>query len=316
MEPEVTERIMTMKEAIKKFVSNGSFVYIGGYVCRSAFAAVHEIIRQKKRNLTVTRSNMSDDFDQLVGAGCVKRLISSFLSLGFHGLSRCFRRAMEKKIPHEIEIEEYTNLSLPMMLLAGSLGIPFIPTKDLLGSDILKHRGFRGENKYHIINSPFTREEVLVVPALNPDVGIIHVQQVDAYGNAQMWGIGGDCKFGANASKKVIVTAERIVSRELIGRDPSRTIIPGFRVNAVVECPWGSHPNYVPGFYDVDFDFGGMYSKAARDVKTLEEFFDEWVYGVEDRAEYINHYIQKFGYSKLEELRAKPFYSYSVNYGY
>ena len=115
-----------------------------------------------------------------------------------------------KGIPHRIELEEYTNLSLPMMLMAGAMGMPFIPVKDMLGTDLLKYKSFMGENKYKIIESPFAGETTLLVPALNPDVAIIHVQQADEYGNAQIWGIGGDCKYGANAAKQVIVCCERI----------------------------------------------------------------------------------------------------------
>ncbi|MCK7468172.1 MAG: hypothetical protein MZU91_08650 [Desulfosudis oleivorans] len=135
-----------------------------------------------------------------------------------------------KGIPHKIEVEEYTNLSLPLMLMAGALGMPFVPVKDMVGTDLMNIKSFMGDNKYKMIESPFDGSPVLLAPALRPDVAIIHVQQADEDGNAQMWGIGGDCKWGANAAKKVIVSCERIVSRETVGKDPSRTIVPSFKV--------------------------------------------------------------------------------------
>ena len=309
-------KIMSMKEAIKQHVTSGNFLFIGGYVCRTPFSAIHEIIRQGLQDLTITRSNASDDFDMLIGAGSVKRFISTFLSLGLYGLGRCYRRSIEQGIPHKIEVEEYTNLSLPMMLLAGSMGMPFVPVKDMLGTDLLKVKAFMGENKYKIIDSPFDGSPTLLVPALNPDVGIIHVQHADEDGNAQMWGIGGDCQYGANAAKKVIVSCEKIVSREIIGKDPSRTIVPSFKVAAVVEEPYAAHPGYTPGFYDVDFSMGYIYQQASNTVKGFQEFLKEWVYDIEDREAYIHHYIERFGYAHFKKLQADFDYGYPVSYAY
>jgi len=309
-------KVMTTADAVGNFVNDGDFLFIGGYICRPPFAAIHEIIRQKKRNLTVTRSNAADDFDMLIGAGCVKRFIATFLSLGLYGLARCYRRSIEKGIPHKIELEEYTNLSLPLMLMAGAMGMPFVPVKDMVGTDLMKIRSFMGDNKYKMIDSPFDGTPTMVVPALRPDIAIIHVQQADEEGNAQMWGIGGDCKWGANAAKKVIVSCERIVSRETVGKDPSRTIVPSFKVVAVTEEPFGAHPGYTPGFYDVDLQFGNLYKEASNTVEGFQAFLDEWVFGVKDRTEYVQHYIQKFGYAQYKRLQAKFDYGYTVSYAY
>jgi glutaconate CoA-transferase subunit A len=309
-------KLTTMKDAIAAHVVDGGFVYIGGYICRTPFSAVHEIIRQGRKDLTITRSNAADDFDMLIGAGCVKRFIATFLSLGVYGLGRCYRRSIEKGIPHKIEIEEYSNLSLPLMLMAGAMGMPFMPVRDMVGSDLMNVKSFMGDNKYKMIESPFDKSPVLLVPALNPDVGIIHVQQADENGNAQIWGIGGDCQWGANACAKVIVSAERIVSREVIGMDPSRTIVPDFKVVAVVEEPYGSHPGYTPGFYDVDFAFGSLYQKASDTEEGFKAFLDEWVYGTKDRADYIDHYIKKFGWDAFRRLQARFGFSYPVSYEY
>jgi len=309
-------KVMPMKEAISSHVRSGDFLFIGGYICRSPYAAVHEIIRQGIKELTVTRSNAADDFDLLIGAGCVKRFIATFLSLGLWGLARCYRRSLEKGIPHKVEVEEYTNLSLPMMLMAGSMGMPFVPVRDMVGTDLMNVKSFMGDNKYKFIDSPFDGSPVLLAPALNPDVAIIHVQQADEEGNAQIWGIGGDCKVGANAAKKVIVCCERIVSRETIGKDPSRTIVPSFKVAAVVEEPFGCHPGYTPGFYDVDQSFGFQYQQASNTVEGFQDFLKEWVFDIGDRTEYISHYIDKYGYSQYKNLQAGFDYSYPVSYEY
>jgi len=309
-------KVMTTADAIQKYVGDGEFLFIGGYICRPPFAAIHEIIRQKKRDLTITRSNAADDFDMLIGAGCVKRFIATFISLGLYGLARCYRRSIEQGIPHKIELEEYTNLSLPLMLMAGALGMPFVPVKDMVGTDLMKIKSFMGDDKYKMIESPFDGSPVMLVPALRPDVAIIHVQQADEDGNAQMWGIGGDCKWGANAAKKVIVSCERIVSRETIGKDPSRTIVPSFKVVAVTEEPFGAHPGYTPGFYDADLSYGYLYKEASNTVEGFQAFLDEWVFGQKDRTEYVNYYIQKFGYAQYQRLQAKFDYGYPVSYAY
>jgi glutaconate CoA-transferase, subunit A len=309
-------KVTTMKEAIANHVRDGDFLFIGGYICRTPFAAIHEIIRQGKKDLTITRSNAADDFDMMIGAGVVKRFIATFLSLGIYGLGRCYRRSIEHGTPHRIEVEEYTNLSLPMMLMAGAMGMPFVPVQDMMGTDLLKVRSFMGEGKYKIIDSPFDGKPTLLVPALQPDVAIIHAQQADENGNTQIWGIGGDCKVGANAAKKVIVSCERIVSRETIGLDPSRTIVPDFKVAAVVEEPFGAHPGYTPGFYDVDFAFGSLYQQASNTVEGFEAFLREWVYGQEDREAYIQHYIERFGYKTFDGLKADFGYSFPVSYEY
>lgn len=307
---------MTMQEAVSRHVADGDFLYIGGYICRTPFSAVHELIRQGRKDLTITRSNASEDFDMLIGAGVVKRFISTFLSLGLYGLGRCYRRSIEQGIPHKVELEEYTNLSLPMMLMAGSMGMPFVPVKDMVGTDLMKVSSFMGDGKYKVIDSPFDGTPTLLVPALNPDLAIIHVQQSDDEGNAQVWGIGGDCKVGANASGKVIVSCERIVGRDVVGKDPSRTIVPSIKVVAVVEEPFGSHPGYTPGFYDVDLNFGYLYQQASQTVEGFREFLDEWVFGVADRTAYIQHFIEKFGYERFRELQAGFDYGYPVSYAY
>jgi glutaconate CoA-transferase, subunit A len=196
------------------------------------------------------------------------------------------------------------------------MGMPFAPVRDMAGSDLMNVKSFMGENKYKVIESPFDGSPTVLVPALNPDVAIIHAQQADEDGNTQIWGIAGDCKWGANAAKKVIVSCERIVSRETVGKDPSRTIVPDFKVVAVVEEPFGSHPGYTPGFYDVDFNFGNVYKKASDTEEGFKAFLDEWVLGTKDRTDYTRHYIEKFGYTAFRNMQAKFDYGYPVSYSY
>jgi glutaconate CoA-transferase subunit A len=203
-----------------------------------------------------------------------------------------------------------------MMLMAGAMGMPFVPVRDMVGSDLLHVKSFLGDDKYKLISSPFDGKPVLCLPALNPDVAIIHVQQADEKGNAQIWGIGGDCKWGANAAKKVIVSCERVVHREIIGKDPSRTIVPDFKVVAVVEEPFGAHPGYTPGFYDIDFAFGHYYQQASKTVESFQAYLKEWVLDLPDRMAYTQHYIQQFGYDRFRKLQAAFDYSYPVSYSY
>jgi glutaconate CoA-transferase subunit A len=203
-----------------------------------------------------------------------------------------------------------------MMLMAGAMGMPFVPVRDLAGSDLLNVKSFMGDKKYKLINSPFDGSLTVVVPALKPDLAIIHVQQADELGNAQFWGIGGDCSVGANAAEKVVVSCERIVSRQVIGKDPSRTVVPDFKVAAVVEEPFCAHPGYTPGFYDVDFAFEGIYKEASSTEEGFQQFLDEWVFGVKDRRDYIQHYIEKFGYPAFEKLQAEFDFGYPVSYAY
>ena len=187
------------------------------------------------------------------------------------------------------------------MFLAGALGIPFIPTRTFLGTDFLSEDcithpgGWLRDKKYQLVECPFTEEKVVLLPALNPDVAMMHAQRADVEGNVQAWGAFGDSKWALWAGKKVIVSVEEIVATEVIRSDPNRTIVPSFKVSAVVHEPFGAHPGVMTGYYDMDFSFRtetmGMYSDRA----SCDRFLDEWVYGVQNRREYIEHYIQKLG---------------------
>jgi glutaconate CoA-transferase subunit A len=309
MSSEFAGKVMTLDEATRKFVDDGMTVYFGGFGQHTPFAAVHEIIRQRKRNLTITRAAGGVIFDQLIGAGCVKKIITSHV-WNFVGPTPtyAFKRAAEEGRP-KIEIEEDTLFSLNMRYLAGTLGLPFVPIKSVMGTAIFE----RGRKKhYRTMICPFTGEQLCLVRAINPDLGVLQVQRVDRDGNAQVWSVRGDSKHGINACERVIICAEEIVDTEVIKADPDRTVIPGFRVDAVVEEPWGSHPDFMQGYYDRDLEYYHMYGSETRTLEGFEKFLENWVYSVNDRKEYL----EKLGVKKMMKLRARHALSGPVNFGY
>ncbi len=298
-------KLKSMKEAISNFINNGDSVYISGFTHLIDFSASHEIIRQNKKNLTLIRMTPDVIYDQMVAAGTTSKLIFSYLGNPGVGSLHCIRRSIEKGEPNKVKIEEYTHGSLISALYAGASNIPFFPVNAVKGSDLPKHN----EN-YKLVKNPFTGEDVLVVKPIKPDVAIIHVQRADPDGNSQIWGIIGEQREVAFASKKVIVTAEEIVDSSIIKNDPNRTIIPGFIVSAVVHDPWGAHPSYAQGFYDRDNEFYLWWDKLSRDKHSTEQYLEEWVYGVDSRDEYI----AKLGEEKLSKLKMKE-WIIQVNYG-
>lgn len=310
-------KVMTAKEAVSEFIRDGETVSVGGFFHLTSNALTHEVIRQGKKHLTICSSSFNEHADQLIGAGCVDRMITSYLWLEVFGPCYCYRRSIEKAIPHKIELEEYSNFSMVVRFMAGALGIPYVPLNCLKGSDMMSHWGWTGENKVKLLQDPFgSGVEHAIVPALTPDVGYFHAQRADEEGNVQVWGNLADGPWGFRACKKVIVSVEEIVGRSEIGKDPNRTIVPAHKVAAVVEIPYGAHPKQSQGFYKEDRDFLFYYVDQSRKPEDWEKFMDEWVYGVGDRTEYIEKYIKEFGFKKFMDLRASSMQSYSVNYGY
>jgi glutaconate CoA-transferase subunit A len=232
-------KIRSMRDAVAEFVPDGSSVAMGLQMEQMIpFAAGHEIIRQKKRNLTLIGPISDILFDQLIGAGCAEQVIAAWIGNVMMGSAYNFRRAIEEG---GVKVFNMTNFAIALALQAGAMGVPFLPTKTALGSDTAK-----GNHFFYQIFSPFAPKESLgAVRALNPDVTIVHVQRADAEGNAHCWGNFGVMIEGVRAAKRVIVVAEEIVASEVIASDPNRTVIPGFLVNAVVECPYGAHPSPV-----------------------------------------------------------------------
>lgn len=302
-------KLKTMRDAIAQFVPDGSSVVMGTALeSLIPFAAGHEIIRQRKRALTLVGPISDMLFDQLIGAGCVTKIIAAWVGNVSAGLAHNYRRATEQGIPHPIEIIDHSNFTISLALLAGGLGVPFIPTYSLLGSDFIK----TNPTLKHA-ESPLGGEKILLVPALKPDVTILHVQRSDAEGNAHCWGNLGISEEAALASQRVIIVAEEIVPRDIIVSDPNRVIAPSFKVCAVVHEPGGAHPSSVQGYYYRDHEIYHDYHRATRTVEGMTEWMNSWVMGLNDRAEYL----QKLGEERWRGLLLKEHrYAAPVDYGY
>src|SRR5437763_14944987 len=285
-------KLLSMSEAVAKFVPDGSSVAMSLQLEQMIpFAADHEIIRQKKRNLTLIGPISDVLFDQLIGAGCVDRVIAAWIGNAMMGSAYNFRRAVEGG---SVKVFNMTNFTLALALQAGALGVPFLPTRSAQGSDTAK-----GNHFFYQIFSPFEPKESLwAVRALTPDVTIVHVQRADAEGNAHCWGNFGVMIEGVRAAKRVIVVAEEIVEPEVIASDPNRTAIPGFLVSAVVECRYGAHPSPVQGYYKRDDAFFRQYHEQTKTKSDSDAWLDRWVYGVADRWAYTN----QLGACRVEEL--------------
>lgn len=300
------KKLLTMQEAIDRFVKDGDTIVIEGFTHLICFAAGHEIIRQKKRDLTVCRLTPDLIYEQLIGAGCVSKLVFSWAGNPGAGPLYALRRAVEEGTPRPIELEEYSHFGMVTRFTAGAAKLPFLPLRNYMGSDLP-----RVNPQIRSITCPYTGEALATVPALNPDTTIVHAQRADLDGNAQIWGLMGVQKEAAFAAKNVIVVAEEIVSESVIRSDPNRTLIPGFIVDAVVEEPFGCHPSFAQGYYDRDNDFYVNWRHISKDVKKFETYLNEWVFGLKDRSEYVEKMRDE-----IDRLRAKPQFCEPVNYGY
>ncbi|MEZ5331071.1 MAG: CoA-transferase [Thermoanaerobaculia bacterium] len=295
-----------MAEAVSRFVADGDTVVIEGFTHLICFAAGHEIIRQERRELTLCRLTPDLIYDQMIAAGCARKLVFSWAGNPGAGPLYGLRRAVERGEPAPLEIEEYTHFGMVARLTAGAARLPFMPLRTFTGSDLP-----RVNPRIRSVRCPYTDEELPVVPALEPDVAIIHAQRADAAGNAQIWGLLGVQKEAAFAARRVIVVVEEIVPESVIRSDPNRTLVPGLLVSAVVHEPWGCHPSYAQGHYDRDNDFYVGWREISKERARLEAYLDEWVHGVSDRAAYL----EKLG-ARREELGARSRPSTPVDYGY
>jgi len=306
------EKLMSMAEAIERYVNDGDILYLGGFVQQAPFAAVHEIIRQGKKDLTISTCAGLIIADQMIGAGLVKHLITTFTWNPLPATAHCFIRAISNGIPKRIELEEYSILALTLAYFAGSLDLPYVATKTMLGSSFDWEQNNAGvKNRLKFQQSPFTGERVCLIPPIKHGVGIIQVQRADAYGNAQVWGILGESRFGLHSCERIIICAEEIVSTDIIMRDPNRTLVPGFRVNAVVEEPYGSHPAPMAGYYDMDWEYFAYYERETRTEELFQNFMEKWVYGVENRKQYL----RLLGEKRLKSLHPEGFTSEPISYG-
>jgi len=302
-------KIMTMCDAVARFVPRGSSVVMGAALeSLIPFAAGHEIIRRQVRDLTLIGPISDTLFDQLIGAGCVRKVIAAWVGNVSAGLGHNYRRACEQGIPHRLEVSDHSNFTVSLALLAGGLGAPYIPTYSLLGTDIPgTNPGFRQSI------SPFGGEKILLVPSLQPDVAILHVQRSDENGNAHAWGSLGISEEAALASQRIIIVAEEIVPHQIIVSDPNRVLAPSFKVCAVVHEPGGAHPSPVQGYYNRDHEYYHEYHRTTRTVEGNAEWMGQWVADVKDRA----GYLQKLGEERWQGLQLKEHrYAAPVDYGY
>lgn len=302
-------KLTSMHEAIARYVPDGASVAISlALEPLIPFAAAHEIIRQQKRDLTLIGPISDILFDQLIGAGCVAKITAAWAGNVSEGLGYCYRRAAEKGIPNAITIEDHSNFTIALALLAGSLGSPYIPTRTTLGSDIPNQNPtfLRGQ-------SPLDSSPILLVPAVRPDVTIMHVQRSDEDGNAHAWGNLGICEEAMLAAKDVLLIAEEIVPRDVIVSDPNRVICPSFKVRAVVHEPWGAYPSAVQGYYNRDHASYHEYHERTRTIESFQDWLNEWVLQIPDRATYM----RKIGEERILGLAVKEHrYAAPVDYGY
>jgi glutaconate CoA-transferase subunit A len=276
-------KVKSLHEAIATDVQDGISVAMGcGLESLIPFAASYEIIRQRKRKLTLIAPISDIQFDQLIGAGCVEKIITSWVGNVAAGLGHNYRRAAEAGIPRPIEIEEHSNFTIGLGLQAAASGVPFLPTKTVKGSD------FANGEQFKRVSCPFTGEELLAVRAIRPDVAILHVQRADKEGNAHVWGNFGVTREAGLAAKKVILICEEIVDHEVILSDPNRTVIPGFVVSSVVHEPFGSHPSPTQGYSRRDDDFYFDYHKATRTREGFEHWLQKYVLRVQDHRGFLN----------------------------
>jgi glutaconate CoA-transferase, subunit A len=305
-------KLVTMREAIADLVPDGASVALGLQMEQMIpFAAGHEIIRQKKCGLTLIGPISDILFDQMIASGCVDQVIAAWVGNVMMGSAYNFRRAVEQG---GLKVVNLSNFTVALALQAAAMGVPFLPTRTALGSDVARDNDFFAE-----IDSPF--EDIRsgeplklhAVRALTPDVAIIHLQRADCEGNAHCWGNFGVMIEAVRAARRVIVVAEEIVDAEVISSDPNRTVIPGFLVHAVVECRHGAHPSPVQGYYKRDNAFFRQYHEQTKTKADSEAWVARWVHGVADRTAYMN----QLGGCRVEELGVKQHaYAAQADFGY
>jgi len=316
--PEIADKLMTLKEAVKRCIKNGSQIALGGFtIARNPMAIAYEIIRQGLKDLHLVCHSHGQALDVLIGAGCVKRLEIAYGGNGRYAPTCIrFKKAIQRG---EIEFEDYSNYQMSLRFLAGALGIPFIPTKSGLGSDLINLEGFSkkirkerkvASRKYVVIDNPFNgvEDKVVLLPALTPDVALIHAQYVGEDGTVRIKGLTFTDIEQAKSADIVIVTCEEIVPRSFIRLDPDQNSLPPFFVDAIVRVPYGAHPTACYAFYDYDPKHLNLYKKVAEDEALFKKYLDEWAYGVSSHEEYL----EKIGWTALSRIKANPVLGYAL----
>ncbi len=296
-------KVATMREAISKYVKSGNTLFIGGMQHGESFAGIHEVLRQRIDHLT-TVACLSVSISLLIGEGRVDKMLTGYFGQDW---TRSYTLARAKEKGWYPEFVEYSHFGIAQALHAGQMGVPYLPVRCQVGSDMLK---FNPNIK--VIDDPFTPgAKIGAVKAIVPDVGILHVQRCDPEGNAQRWGSMGVDIEGINASRNVIITTEQIVDSDVIRRDPNRTVLPGYRVGAVVEAPWGAHPMHFAGCYNGDWP--GFMAELGNE-EGYEAYMRDFVYGTKDWNEVIE--LRKavkgeayFDRLKIGKIPSEPIYS-------
>lgn len=305
-------KVASMRDAVAELVRDGDTVAIEGFTHLIGFAAGHEIIRQRRRDLTLARMTPDLIYDQMIAAGVARKLIFSWLgNPGVGGLGAIRRRTEAAssgpgRDRPRLELEEYSHFGMVGRYTAGAAGLPFYPIRSYFETDLPNANPLIRE-----VQSPYGDGVVYAVPPLTPDVTIVHAQRADASGNTQVWGLLGCQKEAAFAADRVIVVVEEIVDEAVIRADPNRTIIPGLIVDAVVVEPFGAHPSYVQGAYDRDNRFYLDWDAITRDEEALQAWLREWVYDLDGRPAYL----EKLGAERVASLRPGSAPSGSVEYG-
>jgi len=291
---------MTAAEAVERFVFDGALVGMGGQsIGRSSMCLYHEMIRQRKKDLTLVGCNLSMPMDMMVGMGLVRRTELGTGNLERFGTTHCWRKAVEQG---KLENEDYSHLAMVTRFLGGEMGLPFMPIQSLLGSDILSQKSASTGKKYEIIDNPWNPEEkVVLLPSLNPDVSVIHAQKADETGNLIIEGFLAHEPEMIRASRAVIVSCEEIVSSAEIRRHSERTTIPYVYVSAVVHQSWGAHPTSVYRCYSHDAEHLREYQNAARQGgAAFEAFVGKYVFSCSNFDEYLE---KVGGFRKYNRLR-------------
>lgn len=292
---EAVNKLMTEREAISRLVSNGDYIsYDFSSLTRGPQALVREIIRQRKRDLWVCAEFTLHETPLLVGAGCASRI-----DVGFLGYGNYIGRSVSEG---KVKVFEWTNGALSFRMLAGAMGVPFVPIRSLIATDTMKYSGAK------VVKDPFTGDPVCLVPALHPDVFLVHVHQADIYGNSRIFGTNLFALEAAMASKRVIVSAEEIIDHLEFRKEPSKTTIPYFLVDAVVHIPFGAYPGGVQGRYELDLEHIDKLNAIQTDEE-MQAYLEEYIYGLENHEEFLE---KKVGWKRLKELIRKA----SIKEGY
>ncbi len=310
-------KLMTVGEAVERFVHDGQQIAVGGFtINRNPMALVYEIARRRIRDLHLVAHSNGQALDVLVGAGCVSRIEVAYGGNGrFAPTCIRFRKAVERG---EVLVEDYTNNQMSLRFLAGALSVPFIPSKSGLGTDVLRQEGFPpkirdgvkvARKKVHVMADPFGHpdDDVALLPALTPDVSLIHAQQVSTDGTVRIKGLTFADLEQCKAASAVVVTCEEIVPESYLRIDPDQNALPPFLVDAVVPVPYGAHPTACRSFYDYDPKHLNLYKAMAKDDEQWATYLDEWVYGIGS----WDAYLDKVGGAQLAHIRANTVAGYA-----